>query len=104
MKSFSDRLTLKPGMDSSLSSVPPVMPRPRPEIIGTARPAQAASGARMSETLSPMPPVECLSTLGSLMDEVSTMAPECIMVSVRTATSSGVMPLRKIAMAMADIW
>ena len=29
------RRTLKPGIDSSLSSVPPVWPRPRPEIIGT---------------------------------------------------------------------
>jgi len=33
----------------------------------------------MSETLSPMPPVECLSTLGSVIEEVSTIAPECIM-------------------------
>jgi hypothetical protein len=49
------------GIDSSLSSVPPVMPRPRPETMGTATPQQAARGARMSETLSPMPPVECLS-------------------------------------------
>ena len=54
----------KPGMESSLSSVPPVMPRPRPEIIGTRKPRQASSGARGRDTLSPMPPVECLSTSG----------------------------------------
>ena len=29
----------EPGMDSSLSSVPPVWPRPRPDIIGTATPS-----------------------------------------------------------------
>ena len=31
----SDRPVRKPGMASSLSSVPPVWPKPRPEIIGT---------------------------------------------------------------------
>jgi hypothetical protein len=58
----------------------------------------------MSETLSPMPPVECLSTLGRLMAEVSTRSPERIMASVSTAISFGFMPRRKMAMAMADIW
>ena len=54
----------KPGIASSLSSVPPVWPRPRPEIIGTATPSEATSGASTSDTLSPTPPVECLSTRG----------------------------------------
>ncbi len=49
-------------MASNLSSVPPVAPNPRPEIIGTFSPQQASSGATMSEVLSPIPPVECLST------------------------------------------
>src|SRR3954467_6199587 len=49
-------------MLSSLSSVPPVWPRPRPEIIGTAAPQAASTGARISETLSPTPPGECLSS------------------------------------------
>ena len=49
-------------MDSSLSSVPPVWPSPRPDIIGTTTPAAAASGATMRLVLSPTPPVECLST------------------------------------------
>ena len=39
-------------------------PRPRPESWGTAAPQAATSGARTSETLSPTPPVECLSTVG----------------------------------------
>ena len=50
------------GSQSSLSSVPPVWPSPRPEIIGTAAPQAARIGARISETLSPTPPVECLSS------------------------------------------
>src|SRR5262245_63183326 len=48
----------------SLSSVPPVWPRPWPEIIGTKPPHAATIGARIRLTLSPMPPVECLSRTG----------------------------------------
>jgi hypothetical protein len=41
-----------------------VWPSPRPDIIGTATPQAATSGASTSETLSPTPPVECLSMRG----------------------------------------
>ena len=51
----------KPGIDSSLSSVPPVWPSPRPDTIGTATPHAATAGASGIEILSPTPPVECLS-------------------------------------------
>ena len=51
-------------MLSSLSSVPPVWPSPRPEIIGTKPPQAAIAGARIRLTLSPTPPVECLSRMG----------------------------------------
>ena len=54
----------QPGIDSSLSSVPPVWPRPRPDIIGIGTPHSAASGASTSDVLSPTPPVLCLSTFG----------------------------------------
>merc|ERR1711976_1061704 len=54
--------TLYPGILSSLSRVPPVIPRPRPEIIGTLRPHAARAGARANDTLSPTTPVLCLST------------------------------------------
>ncbi len=60
-KSSSDKFTLKPEMLSSLSSVPPVGPSPRPEIIGTFTPQAATSGAMINDVLSPMPPVLCLS-------------------------------------------
>ena len=43
--------------------MPPVWPRPRPDIIGTGTPHAAASGASTSDVLSPTPPVLCLSTL-----------------------------------------
>ena len=59
------RLARQPGIDSSLSRVPPVCPRPRPDSIGTTAPQLATSGASTSETLSPTPPVECLSTDGA---------------------------------------
>ena len=66
-----------PGMLASLSSVPPVCPSPRPEIIGTKAPQAATTGARMRLTLSPTPPVECLSRTGpprSARDQSSTAA------------------------------
>ena len=60
--SSSDSAVRKPGIDSSLSSVPPVCPSPRPDIIGTYAPHAAASGASTIDSLSPTPPVLCLST------------------------------------------
>ena len=54
-----------PGMDSSLSSVPPVCPSPRPDSLATASPRAAASGAKTRVTPSATPPVECLSISGT---------------------------------------
>jgi hypothetical protein len=59
-----DIATEKPGIASSLSSVPPVCPRPRPDIFAKASPAAAIRGTSTSEVLSPTPPVLCLSTTG----------------------------------------
>ena len=55
-------------------------PRPRPEIIGTAPPHAAIIGASSSETLSPTPPVECLSSAGpgSPASDQSRTSPERI--------------------------
>ena len=36
--------------------LPPVIPSPRPEIMGTLRPQAARAGARANDTLSPTPP------------------------------------------------
>ncbi len=98
-----DRSVRNPGMDSSLSSVPPVGPRPRPEIMGTCSPQQVKSGARMSEVLSPMPPVECLSTR-SEVSTASSVWPEASMAWVSATVSSAVMPRMNTAIAQADIW
>ena len=53
----------RPGIDSSLSIVPPVNPRPRPLILATLPPHAATSGPTTRVVLSPTPPVLCLSTL-----------------------------------------
>ena len=52
----------KPGIDSSLSMVPPVWANPLPASIGTVAPHARSAGARIMLILSPTPPVECLST------------------------------------------
>src|SRR5438445_173642 len=49
-----DKRVRKPGIASSLSSVPPVCPSPRPDIIGTATP-QAAPPAALPAPPPPPP-------------------------------------------------
>src|SRR5579859_8139670 len=93
-------------MDSSLSSVPPVWPRPRPEIIGTAPPHAATIGASRRLTLSPTPPVECLSRTGPdrpASDQSST-SPERVMAPVSATRSPRVIPRNTMAMARAPTW
>ena len=97
------RSVRKPGMDSNLSSVPPVWPSPRPDIIGTTTPAAAANGADIKLVLSPTPPVECLSTLMPGMELRSTVSPERTMHSVAALTSRSVIPEWKTAIKKADI-
>ena len=70
-----DSAARQPGIDSSLSSVPPVWPRPRPDSCGTATPHAATSGASGSVILSPTPPVECLSAVGRDSPEKSIRSP-----------------------------
>ena len=82
----------RPGMDSSLSSVPPVNPSPRPDIFATFAPHAATSGTKISEVVSPTPPVECLSTVGPLRQERSSMSPECAISMVRQRVSAFVIP------------
>src|SRR5213593_4643798 len=83
----------------SLSSVPPVCPRPRPEIIGTKPPQAATTGARMRLTLSPTPPVECLSRIGPPRSGQSRTVPERDMARVSDAHSPRVMPRKYTAIA-----
>lgn len=102
LKVSTSRLTVRPGTDSSLSSVPPVCPRPRPDIIGTIAPSEATIGARMRLVLSPTPPVLCLSTLGPARSERSSFAPLCTIARVSAAVSRAVIPLRHTAIMNAE--
>ena len=87
MNSSSLSDTFIPGMDSSLSSVPPVWPSPRPLIFATGAPHAATSGASTSVVVSPTPPVECLSTLMPGIPERSAMSPLSRMARVRSVVS-----------------
>ena len=104
MKRSSVSSTLSPGMDSSLSRVPPVWPRPRPLILATGTPQAATSGASTRVVVSPTPPVECLSTFTPGMADRSATSPESRMERVRRVVSSAVMPLRRMAMSSAESW
>ncbi len=90
-------------MLSSLSIVPPEWPRPRPETIGTWAPQAATSGASIKLTLSPTPPVECLSTIGPCRRARShcMFVPEFDIARVSATRSWMSMPLKKTAIASA---
>ncbi len=78
-------------------------PRPLPESCGTATPHAATRGASGSVILSPTPPVECLSAVGRDSDEKSIRSPDAIIAAVQREISLRDMPLRRIAIASADI-
>ena len=61
-------------------------------------------GARQRLTLSPTPPVECLSTLIPGTLERSSTRPEWSMAWVSATVSASVMPRKKMAMRSAVIW
>jgi hypothetical protein len=97
------RAARQPGMLSSLSSVPPVCPRPRPDSCGTATPNTATSGASGRVILSPTPPVECLSEVGLSSAAKLIRSPLAIIAIVRSRISRRSIPFRRIAIASADI-
>ena len=89
--------------------MPPVWPRLRPEIIGTRAPQAATIGASISETVSPTPPVECLSSTGppSAVPPVrgqSSTEPESRIDSVSATRSAVSRSRKKIAIANAATW
>ena len=94
-------LTDSPGTDSSLSSVPPVKPSPRPDILATFTPQAATRGTRTRLVVSPTPPVECLSAFTPRMALRSSVSPETAISIVRFSVSSAVMPLMQIAISIA---
>ena len=98
-----DSAARQPGIDSSLSSVPPVWPRPRPDSCGTATPQAATNGANGNVILSPTPPVECLSAVGRDSLPKSIRSPDAIIAAVQRAISRRFIPFSRIAIASADI-
>ena len=103
MKSCSLSSVLYPGIDSSLSIVPPVCPSPLPDILASFAPHAATIGAMIRVVLSPTPPVECLSTVASPNMDRSTLSPESAIAYVSAAVSASVMELKHIAIASAAI-
>ena len=91
-------------MDSSLSSVPPVKPRPRPDIFAIFTPQAATRGTRISEVVSPTPPVECLSAFTPGMSDRFSVSPDFSMASVSARVSRSVMPLMQMAISSAEAW
>jgi len=82
-----------------------VCPNPRPEIIGTCALQAANMGAKTKLTVSPTPPVECLSITGPRnwsSGQVRTV-PESRMAAVSATLSSITMPRRNTAIAKAAI-
>ena len=101
INSFSLRATFVLGIDSSLSSVPPVCPRPRPDILATLAPQAATIGKSTKEVLSPTPPVECLSTFTPSIPERSTISPLWYMALVKSKISRSSIPLNMMAISKA---
>src|SRR6185312_13223710 len=78
----------------------------RPEIIGTKPPQAATIGASIRLTLSPTPPVECLSMIGPGRSRSfqSSVTPDRASPSVMAVSSPGVMLRKNTAMAKAATW
>src|SRR5450759_4076463 len=96
--------TRKPGIDSSLSTVPPVCPSPRPDILPKTAPLVAACGASTSVTLSPTPPLECLSSTGRRTTRRSSVLPLSTMARASSTVSASLKPWSTIAMSSALAW
>ena len=92
-----------PGIDSSLSMVPPVKPSPRPDILGTYTPHEAHTAATTRVVLSPTPPVLCLSAQRPISLSRSYTSPEYIMAPVSCMVSSKSMPFMQTAIRNAAI-
>ena len=91
-------------MDSSLSIVPPVMPKPLPDILATFTPRDATIGITIRVTLSPTPPLECLSTIISDISLKSSISPDFAIAKHKCFVSSSFIPFRQIAIVRAEAW
>ena len=87
-----------------MSTVPPVNPNPLPDIFATGTPSDATSGNKQIDTLSPTPPVECLSTIVLFNFDRSNISPECAIDIVKFVVSCFVIPFKNIAITSAAAW
>ena len=81
----------------------PVYPSPLPLILITGIPQAATIGPIIKVVLSPIPPVECLSTFIPGISSNSKISPLSINILVRAKISSSVIPLIQIAISKEDI-
>ena len=95
------KLTLNPGIDSNLSIVPPVIPSPLPLILTTGIFNAPRIGIATNVTVSPIPPVECLSQ--TFLSNLN-VSPLSINILVKSNVSSKVSPLITIAINNEVIW
>ncbi len=72
--------------------------------MGTFTPQAAAKGAAIKVTLSPTPPVECLSTFTPSIPLRSSTSPLAIMACVSASVSARLMPRMHTAISQAAIW
>ena len=86
-----------------MSIVPPVIPSPLPDILHTFKPQLANTGTIIKVTLSPTPPVECLSTTIPLYLDKSKVSPLLIKTSVKLIVSSSLIPFIAIAISILAI-
>jgi hypothetical protein len=93
-----ERSSRMPGIDPSLSMVPPVWPRPRPASFTHASPRAATRGAKTIDTPSDTPPVECLSTTGRSIPSSRNVVPDATNASVIAVVSARSNP--RIALAI----
>ena len=101
LNSSIDIPVLYPGIDSNLSIVPPVIPNPLPLILATGTPQAAIIGNNTKVTLSPTPPVECLSTIVPSISDKSNISPELAIDIVKFNISLRVIPFIQIAIIKA---
>ena len=92
-----DIFVLKLGIASSLSTVPAASPTPLSAMFATGIPAAAINGIKVIVTLSPTPPVECLSRTKFWSSPKSTYFPVFASASVKLTVSSKDKPLKYTA-------
>ena len=85
---------LNPFIASNLSIVPPVCPKPLPDNLVEAKPSAASIGANTTVTLSPTPPVLCLSTKNLLIFSNFIISPESLIKVVNSKSSFFVISLK----------